>query len=271
MIARSLQALVLVATTTLEATTHAKPPVEHGPIATPASRVFMAPLVADGDLTDALQIELTTRLRDALEGPEIVASEATATHRIHASVRSNDHDLDLRIELRTIDGDVVAFVEDRCELCGRTEAADTFTSLGHALRRRMEHVLHPPPVVSLRTDAPAPRRAMVLEPPEGRRPLRWGLGWAALSTGAVGTLSGVTLLALHGQPIRHKCTGSDVDADGTCRFVHSTLVPGAVVGAIGVGLLATGIALVVIERRRSPRPATQARLGLGPTGPSLRF
>jgi len=271
MIARSLQAAALVASTMHGVTTHAKAPAERGPVATPASRVFVAPLVADGDLTDAVQIELTARLRDALDGPEIVASETAATHRVHASVRSDEDDLNLRIELHTTDGDVIAFVEDRCELCGHTEAAETFTSLGHALRRRMEQVLHPPPVVSLRTDLPAPPRPMVPESANPRRPVRWGLGWTALSTGAVGTLAGVTLLALHGQPIQRKCTGANVDADGTCRFVHSTLVPGAVLGAIGVGLLATGIALVVIERRRTPRPVTQARLAVGPLGPMLRF
>ncbi|MBC8070599.1 MAG: hypothetical protein IAG13_19865 [Deltaproteobacteria bacterium] len=65
---------------------------------------------------------------------------------------------------------------------------------------------------------------------------------------------------MNGRPIARKCSGGNVDRDGTCRWTHSTTVPGAVIGTIGVGLLATGIALVVIESRRPVRPALRAFL-----------
>lgn len=298
---------------------------------TDAPRVFVGPLVIDGELPKPVQRELADRLREGLAKPglELVDDEASATHVVRATVEVVDRDLRFRIELRDKDGDlVVAHVEELCELCGRTEAADTLTSLGLSLRRRVEIALQPPPVVSVVSEPPGAFVQLDGEPfgttpfelpvtagkhtlrvtkagyiaqtrsidvvngvreslsvalqtiPEEaaleRRPVRWAIGWAALSTGVVGTVAGVTLLALDGQPIRSKCKGSGVDADGTCRFVHSTLVSGAVVGALGVGLLATGIALVVIERRRAPWArehdrGKHARLGLGPLGPALRF
>jgi hypothetical protein len=62
---------------------------------------------------------------------------------------------------------------------------------------------------------------------------------------------GAALIGIHGRPIRSKCTGGNVDADGTCRWNHSTMTPGVVLGTIGVGLLATGVSLLVIEKRRT--------------------
>lgn len=93
-----------------------------------------------------------------------------------------------------------------------------------------------------------------------RRPVRWALGWAAGGTGALGTIVGTALIGINGRPIRSKCTGSNVDADGTCRWNHSTMVPGVVIGTLGVGLLATGVSLLIIEKRRTIRPGLRALL-----------
>jgi hypothetical protein len=105
--------------------------------------------------------------------------------------------------------------------------------------------------------------------PERRGAPAW-IGWSVLGGGAVSTIVGVTLLALHTQPIRRKCTGANVDMDGTCRFNHNTLVPGAVLGAAGLTLLSTGIALVVTRRRRV---AASAKIDVSPSpgGVAVRF
>lgn len=111
------------------------------------------------------------------------------------------------------------------------------------------------PVTPVETDAP-----------ERPKVAGW-LGWTLLGTGAATTVVGVTLLALHGQPIRSKCTGGNVDMDGTCRFVHNSLVPGAVLGAAGLGLLTSGIALIVTRKKRLGRSALAPSAG----GVSMRF
>lgn len=104
-------------------------------------------------------------------------------------------------------------------------------------------------VVTLRRDVAAKRR-----------PVRWALGLAMLGAGGASTIGGAALMGIDGRPIRRKCTGANVDADGTCRLTHSTMLPGAVIGTLGVGLLASGIALVVIEHRRKVHPGVRALL-----------
>jgi hypothetical protein len=324
---RRASALALVAAlATGGRVAHAAPTSAPVGVATSAvPRVFVQELVVDGQLAKPVRNELALRLTEGLVKPgvELVADEATATHVVRATVKVVERDLEIRIELREREGNtLVAHVEDRCDLCGRTEAAETMTSMGLSLHRRVEIALRPAPVLSVTTDPPGAlvlvdgepfgttpvelpvaagkhalritkagyiaqtravdlvggvRESLTLElqaAPESvatRRPVREAIGWSALGVGIVGTVAGATLIAIHGRPIQNKCHGAAVDADGTCRYVHSTRVPGAIVGAIGVGLLATGIALVVIERRRPAKTSTQARLGFGTAGPIVRF
>jgi hypothetical protein len=106
--------------------------------------------------------------------------------------------------------------------------------------------------------------------PAARRTKRWALGWAAAGTGALGMTIGAALIGIDGRPIRSKCTGSNVDGDGTCRWNHSSMVPGVVLGTIGVGLLATGVSLLVIEKRRTTRPGLRALLERTPAFARVR-
>ena len=108
-----------------------------------------------------------------------------------------------------------------------------------------------------------------IDAPERPRVGGW-LGWTLLGTGAATTVVGVALLALHGRPIRSKCSGGNVDMDGTCRFVHDSLVPGAVLGAAGLGLLGTGIALIVTRKKRLAGSRKAAWLPSA-SGVSMRF
>lgn len=80
------------------------------------------------------------------------------------------------------------------------------------------------------------------------------MGGAVLATGA-------TLAWLHDRPYRRRCSGNDIDINGTCRFRYDTLA-GGVVGIIsGVALIGTGVALVV-RGRRSDRVALTPGRGL---------
>jgi hypothetical protein len=114
-----------------------------------------------------------------------------------------------------------------------------------------------------------PVTPMQIDAPERPKVAGW-LGWTLLGTGAATTVVGVTLLALHGQPIRSKCTGGNVDMDGTCRFVHDSLVPGAVLGAAGLGLLSSGIALIFTRKKRL-EATRKAALVPSAGGVSMRF
>lgn len=215
-------------------------------------RVVVEPMTVDGELAAPLRQTLDERLRDGLDAGMLDVVDSGATRTVRAEIVARDRDLDLSLSLVDRDGTtVVAKVEEHCDMCGTVEAGDAIASLGMALSRRAELALQattvaPPPKVDTPIDV-EPKKVV------HRRPVRWAIGWAGLAGGIVASTTGVALLAIHGKPIHRKCTGGNVDADGTCRFVHSTLVPGAVVTTLGVGLLSTGIALLVIESKRAPR------------------
>lgn len=103
---------------------------------------------------------------------------------------------------------------------------------------------------------------------------RWGL--AATGVGATALATGVVLLVMDGRPNRTQCSGGQRDQDGDCKFLYSTAVPGIVVGVAGVGLLATGVALLVRAKRtrrgyemRSSAQALRRRVRL-PWSPPMR-
>ena len=216
-------------------------------------RVVIAPMTVDGELAAPLRQTLDERLRDGLDAGVFDVVDGGAARTVRTEIVARDRDLELSLSLVDRDGTtVVAKVEEHCDMCGTVEAGDAIASLGMALSRRAELALQattvapPPPKLDAPIDS-APK------PVVHRRPVRWAIGWAALAGGIAASTTGVALLAIHGKPIHRKCTGGNVDADGTCRFVHSTLAPGAVVTTLGVGLVSTGIALLVIESKRAPR------------------
>lgn len=229
-------------------------------------RVVVAPLAVDGELAEPVRATLSQRLREGLDAEafDVVAAEQGAARTVRGRVVAHARDLDFTLSLVERDGTtVIATVEEHCDMCGTVEAGDMIASMGMALSRRAE-------LISIERPAPPPPRPVELvdapEPVPQRRPVRWALGWSAVAAGIVGSASGAALLALDGRPIQRKCSGGNVDHDGTCRFAHSTLVPGAVITTLGVGLVATGIALVVVEKRRAKqlsraRPSSSRRSG----------
>jgi hypothetical protein len=78
-------------------------------------------------------------------------------------------------------------------------------------------------------------------------------GWtfSMLGVGLLG--AGVPLLALEEQPVKSKCSGENIDFNGTCRYRYDTLLPGALLTGFGIASLLTGITTGMIARARRGR------------------
>ncbi len=95
-------------------------------------------------------------------------------------------------------------------------------------------------------------------------------GWVGLGVGAAAVVTGGSLVVLHDRPNRSRCSGSNVDADGDCKFVYATRVPGIVTGLVGVALVATGLGLVLRNRRSDRRRTVGLGVGIGLRSVSVR-
>ncbi|WAS92451.1 PEGA domain-containing protein [Nannocystis punicea] len=82
------------------------------------------------------------------------------------------------------------------------------------------------------------------------------LGGAALGGGVALLGAGVALLALDDMPFKKRCSGTEVDADGDCRWLYNTGWGGAALAVSGAVLLTLGI--VALVRNRAPRPSRSA-------------
>lgn len=99
----------------------------------------------------------------------------------------------------------------------------------------------PPPPQPAAPTRPAPRRGLLVG-----GAIATGLGGAAVVLGAVG-------LAVHDRPYGARCSGTDVDAEGDCRFLLDTRSAGAVTLAIGSAALVGGVTMLVLHATRDRR------------------
>jgi hypothetical protein len=58
-------------------------------------------------------------------------------------------------------------------------------------------------------------------------------------------VAGTALIAIDGRDWRGRCSGSNVDADGNCRFAYRTLPIGVTLAALGAASIASGVGLIV--------------------------
>ena len=95
-------------------------------------------------------------------------------------------------------------------------------------------------------------------------PRQRALGGAALGGGLALLGAGIGLIALDDLPFKKRCTGSEVDADGDCRWLYNTGWGGAALAVTGAVLVTLGI--VALVRNRAPKPNRRAQVvptGLG--------
>lgn len=104
--------------------------------------------------------------------------------------------------------------------------------------------------------------------PHRARAMRIG-GAAATAVGIAGVGVGVGLAVLDETPIRSRCSGNDKDIEGHCKYRYDSLAAGITIAVVGAAALATGIALLVVDHRRTR--ARRVALRPGPYGLALSF
>jgi hypothetical protein len=92
---------------------------------------------------------------------------------------------------------------------------------------------------------------------DAARPRRLRIaGYTSLGVGLGSLVAGSVLLGIDSRPIQSRCSGDSIDVNGTCEYLHDTMVVGAVLTSVGVAAIVTGVALVITGR---PGRKSQAR------------
>jgi hypothetical protein len=86
--------------------------------------------------------------------------------------------------------------------------------------------------------------------PVPRHSARRIVGWSALGVGLASLAGGATMLALDGREVGRRCGDAQRDADGDCKYVHKTLGGGIALTVAGATLTATGVTLLLVDRKR---------------------
>ena len=117
-------------------------------------------------------------------------------------------------------------------------------------------------VVEVRGELSTADFILVATPPPPRSLLE-PAGAAAIAVGAAAAIVGAVFVGLDSTPYRARCDGADVDADGDCRFRYNTLAGGVTSLAVGGALLAAGVGMFVVGRRRNAARRGRAGVDVG--------
>jgi hypothetical protein len=85
-------------------------------------------------------------------------------------------------------------------------------------------------------------------------------GWSSLGLGIALGIAGTALIAIDGQDWRGRCSGSNVDANGNCRFAYTTMPLGVALASLGAVSIASGVG-VIVWAQHGDRGATLAWRG----------
>lgn len=93
------------------------------------------------------------------------------------------------------------------------------------------------------------------------------LSWVGVGGGAVFLVGGLGLIAWDGRDYKSRCSDSNVDRDGDCRFVYRTKWVGGTLAVLGAGAAAIGATVLLLDYFHSKRvqPTISAR-GVGLQG-----
>lgn len=223
-------------------------------------RVFVAPVVVDGELPARDRETLTASLRRALVstsyellddcGTPTCRDTAARAHRVELRLRTGEHSFALElIARRPGEPEAFASTSARCDICGLAELKELLSTKADALRRRLEG------------DQPVPATLAVTSTPRGA------------TVRIDGELVGITPLERAVTPGVHRVEISQSDyfpkrtsitaARGVHERVHTTLDPaprmntrrilGATAIGVGAAAVAGGIGLLAIDGREIPR------------------
>ncbi len=108
--------------------------------------------------------------------------------------------------------------------------------------------------------------------PVPRHSARRIVGWSALGVGLASLAGGATLLALDGREVGRRCRDdAERDADGDCKYVHKTLGGGIALTVAGATLTATGVTLLLVDRKRHKTYPLRASVSPRRIALSLKF
>jgi len=198
---------------------------------------------------------------------DVVAERTGARFIVRASVTEpKPSDYAIRVELYEAGkADPIASFEDACTICSEADLGRIVRERALDAREALLRTLEPPKEV-------VPEPKIVAEPKTMQQPVRTEVvraskltlaGWGLTGGGIAATVGGVVLLALQGS----KAGCPEDPRGGQCiPLVYRTVVPGAVATSIGVALLGTGVALVVIGKRRDDK---RASIAIVPSGSGI--
>lgn len=203
---------------------------------------------------------------------------------------------DLHMRLWSADSDTaLAESRERCVVCGHAELADRVAAQASELARSIRADASEPTVPALgespaasgdgrtaeqgsaqsKRTGPGRPGSRVQAPFAWRRPA----GIALAATGVATTALGAGLLAIDGEALPRRCGPThpqNLDADGDCRYVHSTRGGGIIAIVVGAVLASAGVALSIVDaharvRDRPPRAQVGLDIGLRRIGVRGRF
>jgi hypothetical protein len=250
-------------------------------------RIAIDPVTYEANIASRDQALLQERFQEGLTVAGFEPSGEART-RVQTTVTEKEGDFHVRVVLVGEDAAGLS-LEETCELCGIEELGELLTAMGGRLRRKVDlmgdaavlRVETRPRGAEVRVDGvtvgttplevavESGTRKVEISKPGHRTEKRtidaaagtrenysfvlvrggyqtW-LPWTLLATGIVGVASGATLIAIDGNEIRSNCNS---DPLGNCQFLHRTLGGGVALTVVGIGLVATGVALAVKWRSR---------------------
>lgn len=225
----------------------------------PAEQIIVVPQ----DHVGAALAELGTSCGGPTECQKALAQRLEAQFLMKVVVNEPSAQ-DFEVTISIVDpasGTEVVSLDELCTICSEADlkriVQERTLDARSALQRHLEPEEETGPVQETVATEPETRVEVRVEKGSPLVPTGWGL----IGGGAAATIGGVVLLSLAGQDAG--CP--DDPRGGPCiPLVYETVVPGAIVGGLGLALVGTGVGLVVAGKKKNKGGEELARVGFGP-------